>query len=590
MTTLAAAAAAPLYVPADAPQNKGISKEEANARIRSLKEARSDFEDRWKEIRDYQLPFLGCFSDAGDDTSPARRRDTKIIDSTCWLSVETFGAGIMSGLTPPSRQWFKLGFSRSDTEEDVEAMRILDERQKILEHFLHRSNFYNCIHACYMELPFGQAPIGIFASDETGIRFQNYTIGTYYLGSGAGGRVNTFARKFRMSASQIAEQFGEAHLPHSVRDALKNHVTRYKPSFDIWWLVMPNRQRSHGAGGNRNMPYASLYWVDGVGGDDFLYIGGFEEFPVPVARFQVNGTSVYGMGPGWFAEGDAKQIQVLKKDFLRAIELSVKPPMVGPSDLQRINLTPGAYVKENQQSAQLQVRPLFQVNTNIEGLAAEVREEQQTIQRHYYADMFLLIASTVDMPQKTAQEVRSLQQEKLQKLGPVVERLQDEFLSPIIERVYNILERRGAFPPIPEEIAERMADEEVKIEYISPLAQAQKLSGLVNIEQGAAFAAQIASVWPDAAKKIDPVGTVSEYFKLLGVPGSVQRATEDVEAMIAQEQQMAAQQEEMQAQMAMMQAAAPAAQAAKNLTEAAQDGNPALQNLMGITDPGMSSI
>ncbi len=131
MTTLAAAAAAPLYVPADAPQNKGISKEEANARIRSLKEARSDFEDRWKEIRDYQLPFLGCFSDAGDDTSPARRRDTKIIDSTCWLSVETFGAGIMSGLTPPSRQWFKLGFSRSDTEEDVEAMRILDERQKI---------------------------------------------------------------------------------------------------------------------------------------------------------------------------------------------------------------------------------------------------------------------------------------------------------------------------------------------------------------------------------------------------------------------------------------------------------------------------
>ena len=75
-----------------------------------------------------------------------------------------------------------------------------------------------------------------------------------------------------------------------------------------------------------------------------------------------------------------------------------------------------------------------------------------------------------------------LQQEKLQQLGPVVERLQDEFLSPIIERTYNILERMGAFPPIPDDVAERLSAEEVKIEYISPLAQAQKMSGLVNIE------------------------------------------------------------------------------------------------------------
>ena len=587
MTTLAASAASPEFLPGDAPQNKGISITEARARVQSMQEARLPFETRWKEIRDFQLPFLGNFSDAGDETNPARRRDLKIVDSTCWLSVETFGAGIMSGLTPPSRQWFKLGFSQSDTEEDVEAMRILDERQKILEHFLHRSNFYNVIHACYMELPFGQAPIGIFASNETGVRFQNFTVGTYYLAAGAGGRVNTFARKFKMSAEQIVHQFGEKNLPHRVRDALANHATRYKPDFDIWWLVMPNKERHETAGGNRNMPYASLYWVDGT--NEFLYSGGFKEFPVPTARFQVNGTSVYGMGPGWFCEGDAKQIQILKKDFLRAIELSVKPPMVGPTDMQRINLTPGAYVKENPMG-NMQVRPLFQNNTNIEGLAAEIQREQQTIQRHYYADMFLLIASTVDMPQKTAQEVRSLQQEKLQKLGPVVERLQDEFLSPIIERVYNILERRGVFPPIPDDIAERMADEEVKIEYISPLAQAQKLSGLVNIEQGAAFAAQIAQVWPDAAKKIDPVGTMTEYFKLLGVPGSVQRATEDVEAMIEQEQQAAAQQAAAQQQMAVMQATAPMAQAAKNLTEAAQAGNPALQNLMGITDPGMSSI
>lgn len=42
----------------------------------------------------------------------------------------------------------------------------------------------------------------------------------------------------------------------------------------------------------------------------------------------------YGKGPGWYAEGEAKALQLMKKDMLTVAELMVKPPMKGPAELQ----------------------------------------------------------------------------------------------------------------------------------------------------------------------------------------------------------------------------------------------------------------
>jgi hypothetical protein len=585
LDSLAASTFTPEYIPADG-AIKTIPRETAATRVGALETERKNWEKRWKDIRDFQLPYLGEFGDTADVTDRGRRRDGKMIDSIAWMSDIAFGAGVMSGLTPPSRQWFKMGFSRAEAEEDIEAMQILDQRQKIVEHYLHKSNFYNCIHNCYMELPFGQAPLGVFPSMETGIRFQNYTIGTYYIGTGPGGRVNTFCRKFTMTPVQIMEQFGDKNLPDKVKDALKSGG-KYTRQMKIIWLVMPNDGRIPGMPGNKNMPYTSLYWMEGE--RDYLYSGGFEEFPVPVARYQVTGQNAYGFGPGWYAEGHSKALQVYRKDFLQAVEIMVKPPMVGPPEVHRINLIPGGYTKESI-NGQNQIRPLFTAPTNPQWLAQEIQNTEDAIKRIYSADLFLMLSSSVDEPQKTAREVMALQQEKLQQLGPVVERLQDEFLSPLIERTYNILERMGAFDPIPDEVAERLQNEEIKIEYVSPLAQAQKMSGLVNIEQAIAFTGQMAQVWPDVIKKVDPIGTVSEYFELLGAPGKMQRSTEEVQAMMEEEQRIQAQQEQLAQAQAMAQTVAPAAQAAKNLTDAANDGNPALQTLMGINSPGLSSV
>lgn len=587
MERLSARAMPPSALPADQPTIRAPDKKTVLQRVKAMENFRIDYEERWKDIRDYQLPYIGEFGDTADATNKARRKDLSIANGAAWLANLAFAAGIMSGLTPPSRQWFKFGFSNSSANEDIEAANVLDLRQEIVEYMLHRSNFYNSIHACYMELAHGQAPLGVFASPESGVRFQQYTVGTYYLASGASGRVDTFCRKFQMTADQILEQFGEQNLPQSVKDALQNEGGRYSRLFTTYWMVMPNRYRTPGQPGDKNMPYTSLYWIDkqSVGeGKGFLFTGGFEEFPVPTARYQTIEGSPYGKGPGWYAEGDARMLQIMKKDLMTAVELMVKPPMKGPSSIGingGINLIPGGYTNVNDATGKDTVEPLFQVPNNPQWLAQEIVKTEDSIKRIYSADLFLLLDS-IDTPQMTAREVMERQQEKLQQLGPVVERLQDEFLSPIIERTYNIAERMGIFPPIPEELAERMADQDIKIEYISPLAQAQKMSGLVNIEQAVSFAGQMAQLYPEALKAVDPIGTVKRYFELLGAPAIMQRSKEQISEMIEAEREAVEKQQEQQYMMQQAQAMAPAAQAAKNLTAAANDGNPALQNLLGI--------
>ena len=173
-------------------------------------------------------------------------------------------------------------------------------------------------------------------------------------------------------------------------------------------------------------------------------------------------------------------------------------------------------------------------------------------------------------------------QEKLQQLGPVVERLQDEFLTLVIQRVYNIIERSGGFPPIPEELQDVIGEADIEVDYISPLAQAQKMSGLVNIEQAIAQTAQMAQIWPEVTKKIDPLGAIAKYFEMLGVPAAALRSDEAVEQMLKAEQEEAQRQQQMQEGLAVAQATAPVADAAKNLTAAANDANPAISSWMGI--------
>ncbi len=583
-TVLARARQPTIRAVAPASEGKGKAPDRARvaARFRQLLDKRRDYEIRWKAIRDYQLPFLGHFDDTADSSNPARRKDLSVNNGIAWEACQVFAGGVMSGLTPPSRQWFKFTFADKALADDTQAAAIMDARQEILLGVLAKSNFYNSVHSVYTELPFGQCPLAIFPHPETGVFFMPFPIGSYALDVGAGGVVNTFARRYELTAAQLKEQFGEENLPQRVREVLTGN-NKYSAKFKVCWLVEPNDAADGEKLGREYLAYRSLYWLEGGSGEEWLHVGGFYEWPVPVARYMVAGLEPYAKGPGWFAEGDAKMLQRMEADYGTAVELAVKPPMqsTAATAMKGINLIPGSATVVDDLSHP--VTPLFQVNVHLDHLVGKIERLENAIKRAYSADLFLMLDS-IQNGQMTAREVMERTQEKLQQLGPVTERLQFEFLSPLIERVYGILDRAGVFPPWPEEMD--VDGREIKIEYISPLAMAQKMSGLTAIEQSVAFVGQLVQLWPEAIDKINPTETVNRYMEMLGAPATIRRSDEEVQQM-AQAKAEAAQQEK-EAEMVMQAAPAinQATQAAKNLSEAAQSPNPAVQEWLGMPNLG----
>lgn len=558
-------------------KKKTRSKAAANNKVAQLIAKRRNYLNKWKEIRDYQLPYLGVLEES-EFSNMHERRDSKIYTGCAWECCNIFASGIMSGLTPPSRNWFKLSFANPELKENKEASMILDERNQILERVLAGSNFYNAAQSVYMELPFGVGALGVFPDAKTGVRFTHYPIGTYCIDVGADGIANTFCRKYKMYTSQIAEQFGIENLPQT----LKNELERdggLQSEHTICCLIEPNREYDKHNPSRLTMPYSVAYWIDGSADDEWLHIGGAYEMPVAVARYLVTGLEPYAKGAGWFALGDSKMLQALEKDLLVAVQLGVRPPMQADVEtaMRGINIIPGAANATNMNGG---IKPIFDVRLDIASVQAKIEAVKEAIKRAYNADLFLTISS-IEKGQMTAREVMERSQEKLQQLGPVVERLEFEFLSVILERVYNILERANMFPPFPDEMMADMAGEEVRIEYISPLAQAQKMSGLTAIEQLFAFAGTIAQMYPEVGDKIDALEAIDKYAQALGSPAAILRSDDEVAKMQEARRQAQAQ---AQAQQAMIEGA-PAlnqtAQAAKNFREAVGGSNDVMAQILG---------
>lgn len=575
----------PIINTADKVSKLGIKKADIQHRVKELINKREPYMARWREIRKYQLPYVGQFDGEDTEGTAANRKDTKIYHGVSWEANQIFAAGIMSGLTPPNRKWFRMVFDDESLANNTDLGNLLDERMNIINSVLERSNFYTAVHACYLELAFGQAPLGIFPDSRLGVHFVPYPIGSYAMETGPDGSIEFFCRKYKMSARQLVDKFGEENVPKNIRQELDSGGPGLKANHTVVWYVEPNKSADPNKLGGQYLPYISVYYVDGSEENDFLYVGGFYEFPVPVARYLITGNESYGKGPGWFAEGDSKALQLMEKDRLVAIELAVKPPMQASPDMANkgINMIPGG---KTYRQGNDKVEPLFNVGANIQHMESAIAQQAERIKREYNANLFMMLDELSDKTM-TAREVLERNQEKMAILGPVVQRMQFEFLGRIIERVYNILDRAHAFPePEDPELAQMLASQEIKIEYISPLAQAQKMSGLVNIEQAVAFAGNLAQFDPMILKKMDWSETMNQYFALVGAPAAIKRTDDEYNNLVQQEQQAMAKMQQEQQAMNLVQAAAPAAQAAKNATDAANDGNPVLQQLMGMIPEG----
>ena len=547
---------------------------ELQKRVEELEEARNRIRPQWEEIARYVTPGRGVFDDA--EPNQGDRKDQDLLDATSFQSLTTLAAGMQGGLTSPSRPWFKLGVTDPELG-DYEPVRVwLDEVERRMLHVLGRSNAYNCLHTLYAEVgAFGTGAVHIEEDPTEVLRCTALTAGEYSVAFDSRGMPSEFCRTFWMSAPQMAEAFGYDALSDAARSALDNG--RRGQWFRVHHLIFPNDEFSPLGKEERparSMPWASVYWEHGK--ERPLRVSGYEEFPVLVPRWDVVGADYYGRGPGWAALGESKMLQELRYDYLGAQKLAIKPPLMGHTEFKQMrgDLTPGSLTYYE---GDVGLRPIYQVQPDIPGQLQAIAESRQLIQRFFYADLFLMLASSdVNNRDMTAREVVERHEEKMLMLGPVLERLENELLDPLIERVFAIMDRMGLIPQPPEDLGGKL----LQVEYISILAQAQRMVGIEGIERLAGFVGTYAPLKPEVLDKVDFDEAIEQYARKLGVPAAVIVSDENVAALREQRAQQQAQMEQMAAMQQAAQTAQQGAGAVNQMAQAAEGGG--LGEIMGL--------
>ena len=546
-------------------------KKQIDARWSELDKQFSTWEQHYMEVKQNVLPWNGRGLDHQGTYEYNRgdKKQQKIFDSVPSRALGVLASGMQSGLTSPARPWFIIKPSNPDLNDVYTVKKYVDEVTRRMLTVFGKSNLYNSLHQLYIELAgFGTASMAVQQDFNDIIRCRTFTTGEFRLILDHHGRVTGFYRKYNSTIGQVVEQFGKENCSEAVVKAYD--LGKLEDAVRIGHIIEKNDSRIK-IKEILNRPFRSIYYEIGKENLGLLEISGYEEMPVMGCRWNPVANDTYSTSPSMDMLPDIKTLYKLVKKYLIATDKVIDPPLKASSSLRKsmINLIPGGVTFYNDMNGSGGLEPLYNVNFDLNAAQAKILDLRQSISQGYYNDLFLMLAGLPPNHQMTATEVAQRHEEKLMMLGTVIHRLHSELLNPLIDRTYNIMYRMGALPEAPVEL--QGAD--LKIEYISILAQAQKMVGITGMERFLGFAGNISSVFPEVLDKINPDEALDEYADAQGVAASVLRPDEEVQAI---REQRRLQQE----QQANAEAALAVADGAKTLSETPVGNNSALDMLM----------
>ncbi len=576
-------------------KNTGLSKRRRLETIRAeLCRERASFIPHWRDLSDNILPRRSRFFVS--DANKGDKRNQKIIDSTGSIAARTLRAGMMGGVTSPSRPWFSLGAPDPELAEFEPVKQWLHFVTKRMANIFLKSNLYQVLPIVYGDIgTFSVSAMEVMEDKESVVRFGAYPVGSYAISTNEKGQVRVFMRELQMTVRQIIEEFGRREDGSIDFDRFSSYIKNlYDQDLHEAWVevvhfILPNEEHDESKIDPKYKKYASVYYERGavsgstqvfstsVDNDKFLRESGFDFFPVMAPRWEVSGEDIYGTScPGMVALGDIKQLQLQEKRSAQAIEKMINPPMVGPSALKTSSPTilPGGITYSDTASGQQGFRPAHEVNFRIGELEQKQQQIRQRIQRAYYEDLFQALI-TSDRRQITAREVEEISDEKLLAIGPVLEQINQDLLDPLIDNTFNIMLKQGLIPEPPQEIQ----GQDLRVEYVSIMAQAQKLIGLSSLERFTQYVANVAQADPQVLDKVNTDQLVDEYSERVSLPPGIVKTDDEVEevrAARAKAQQQAQQMEAIQQ----------ASGAAKDLSQANTSGDNALTGVIDAVRQG----
>lgn len=518
-------------------------------RHEALASERSNLDGQLSLLERFVLPGKGRYYEGdamGEQSIDWRHRE--IYDGTAMHANTLLASNLHSNLTSESATWFDLRFREDELNDDHEASVWLEASSERVRASLNDSNFALEVNEFYQDASgFGTAVL--MHSEHKGPAmawgghlFKAETLRQCVFEEDMDGRPVALFVMRGYTALQLADRFGVNELPTKLKHQVETHnelaATQKHECLFAVYQVLANKDVDRSA----VLPVARRpffgEWILVEGRHRLGELQGYYTFPGYVLRWQRTAGSKYGHSPGLVALGDILTLQEMVELVRTATEKTVDPPtkslmrgVIGDIELQAGSNT----VVRDMNSLQPLMPPgAYRVDAGWQ----DIQDLRGRIERYFFVDQLQL----KDSPQMTAFEVSKRWEMMQRLLGPTLGRIKSDLLDPLIENCFWMLYRKQQLPPMPEIVGQLSA--ELDIEYVGPLARAQRMHAVDGVERWLATVRGLAEVNPEVADVPD-IDEIAKYLAdVLGVPAKLARSQADIDeiregrAKQAQEAQM----------------------------------------------------
>lgn len=535
-----------------------------------LEAVRKPFVDLWKECTRLGYPMR---NDWEGTTQTGREKEVEIYDDTCKKALDLRADGIFGYHVSPAIKWFTSRMGSRELQDEEQVKKWLQECDEGMYYAYSRSNFYNtsCVGA-WLRDGDGIGLAAMFAEEIIGEGKIGFIVPhprEIWVAEDKFGNPNLMHRKFKWTTTQVEEAL-ETNEIKKLSIALQfaiEHKEQITTKWEFVWAIWPNDKYIAGSMAQDRRKYITyLVQVDGT---NLIRTGGLDIFPA-VRRVKKPSNLPYGRGLIGEALVSINTSNQFCQTMMDAGELVVNPAWQIPKEMQgQFDRAPGGenyYTDPNRD-----IRPLNQ-NIKYPWGAEERKLFQEAVRENFRVDFFLaLTKAAMEGRELTVPQVMEMQGEKAALMGQELGELNTD-LDKIHDKVFDIEYRAGRLPPAPQIVLD-YSDGQIDVDYIGPLAQAQKrlfktegirhslesLKPLVELQT-------LAQRPVTALDRLDEDETVQEIFDANGMPQKLMRSDEEVEEI--QETRVQAQQAREAAEMA-----TEAAKAAPGISKEVEEGS-----------------
>lgn len=486
----------------------------------------------WREVADYITPSQSGFYN--EDNVLGQRKTDHIFDITAIQSNRDLASAIQSTVVNPATKWAKLKFEDEKLNDSDEHSQWLLQTSNRIHREINNSNFNAQMSKAFQNY----CSIGTMAllceeiinnqGQYEGLYFKSIHMSEIAFEENYLGIVDRIARKYRLTPRTLYEKYGNI-LPSDYFDEIDLDNTEDR--IEVIHVVFPNPDEikinaKTGRALPKHRPFVSYLFENRNG--NILEEDGYYEMPYIITRWETLTNEVYGRSPSFTALPIVKMLNQLQSTSIQMVSRNLKPPMMVKNGnmLTKLNLGMG---KVNIVRELDGIRELLS-NSRIDLGQFKIEELQKLIEKIYYLDK-LLLPPRQETGEMTAYEVQQRLEQMQKVLGSVLGNINNEFLSPLVMRVYKILERNGIINPI------NLQGNNINVQFENSLARSQRNEDITNILQWVNYTMQVAQIKPEALDLINADEIIKLMADIRNIPDGVINSDEMVAQMREQRQQ-----------------------------------------------------